>query len=66
MKSNHSARRIVRMRIMLLFLALMMVMVIEFALGGVLVARFGQATALRTDVVQTPNVSLGDVFAAIP
>jgi hypothetical protein len=56
----------VRTRLVLLSLALVTVMVIEFVLGEVLVERLGQATALRTDEVQAPNVSLGDVLAGVP
>jgi hypothetical protein len=65
MKTNASARRILRIRVFLLCLALTLAVAAEFMLGESLVAGVGRATASQTDEVQAPNVSLGDVFNAI-
>jgi hypothetical protein len=66
MKTSRSARQIVKRRAGLLLVGLVMLIGFEFVLGEVLVARFGQATGLRTDQVQAPNVSLGDLLAGVP
>jgi hypothetical protein len=65
MKTNVSARRILRIRVFLLCLALTLAVAAELLLGESMVAGIGLATAIQTDEVQAPNFSLGDVFDAI-
>ena len=66
MKSNRLARRIVRIRLVSLSVGLVLVIAVEFVLGEVVAARLGQASAVRTDQVQAPNISLGEVLASVP
>jgi hypothetical protein len=66
MKTNRSARQIRKRRAVLLFVGLLMVIGLEFVLGGVLASRFGQVTALQTDQAEAPNAGLGDLLLGVP
>jgi len=63
MKTNPSARRLVRIRLILTFLAIVSVAGVEFAVGQSLATRIGQATAHQTGQTQSSNLTLGDLMA---
>ena len=65
MKTKLCVRRVAGDRILLLCLALAVSLIAELALGEALAARCGRATAVYTETVQAPNLSLGEVLAAI-
>ena len=58
MKTNPSARHLVRIRVMMVCVALAAIVGLEFYLGAFLAARIGQTTARQTDSPAAPNVSL--------
>ncbi len=64
MKTNPSARRIMKSRSLIFCLAIAGLVAVELSLGTSLMAHFGQLTVCQTDGAQAPNVSLGDMFAA--
>ena len=64
MKTNRSARRIVRIRGIVMCLALVGMVGISFWSGASLAARVGQATARQIDSPATLNVSISDLMAA--
>ena len=64
MKTNRSARRIVRIRGIAICLALGGMVGIAFSLGESLAVRVGQTTTQQTEVPQAPNGSLADLIAA--
>jgi hypothetical protein len=64
MKINASARYLVRIRVIIICLAIAAVAGIEFWVGESLAARIGQTTALQTDSPPAPNVSISDLMAA--
>jgi hypothetical protein len=63
MKTNIVARGLVRIRVIVICLALIGLVGVEIRLGESLAARFGQITAPQTENPQAPNVSLGDLMA---
>ncbi len=65
MKTNSFARRILKIRGIVLALAIVGMVGVEFGLGESLAARFGHTTARQTDNPQAPNVSIGDAVAAV-
>jgi hypothetical protein len=64
MKTNRSARWMVKIRVSLLCLAVAAIAGIEFQLSGSLVSRFGQITASQSDIQPVPNVGIADFVAA--
>ena len=66
MKTNRSALWIVRIRGIMLGLALVGMVGIAFCFGESLAARFGQTTVAQTEGAPAPNVNLGDLLAAAP
>ena len=64
MKTNRSAVWIVRIRGIMLSLALVGMVGIAFTFGEYVAMRFGQATAFQAGYTQAPNVNLGDLLAA--
>ncbi|MGO8929183.1 MAG: hypothetical protein ACLQU3_20140 [Limisphaerales bacterium] len=64
MKTNRSARRLVRIRGIMLGLALVGMVGVAFWLGESLAARIGQSTAHQTDSPAAPNFSISDLMAA--
>ena len=64
MKTNHSARRLVRIRVVLFCLALAAIAGGEFRIGESVAALFGQVTSRQAEFPQAPNVSLADLMAA--
>jgi hypothetical protein len=64
MKTNASARDLVRIRAIMLGAALAAIVGLEFFLGESLTERIGHTTARQTDSPATPNVSISDVMAA--
>jgi len=66
MKTNPSARRLVRIRIVIICLAIAAIAGIEFWAGESLAARIGETTALRTDSPTHPNVNISDLMAVAP
>jgi uncharacterized membrane protein len=64
MKTNRLALWIVRIRGIMLGLALIGMVGVAFWFGESLAARFGQTTAPQTEGAQAPNVNLGDLMAA--
>ena len=64
MKTNASARYLVRIRVITLCAALAALVGLEFSVSESLAARVGQTTARQTDSPATPNVSISDLMAA--
>jgi hypothetical protein len=64
MKTNASARYLVRIRVITLCAALAALVGLEFSVSESLAARFGQSTARQTDSPAIPNVSISDLMAA--
>ena len=64
MKTNSSARYLVRIRVIMVWAALAAVVGLEVYLGESLAARIGQTTARQTDSPAAPNVSISDLMAA--
>ena len=58
MKTNPSARHLVRIRVIMLSMALAAAVGLEFYLGASLAARIGQTTVHQTDSPAVLNVSL--------
>jgi hypothetical protein len=66
MKTNPFARGILRIRAIVLCLAIVGLAVAEVVVGSSLGARYGQYTTVQTHAPQAPNLSLGDLMAAAP
>jgi hypothetical protein len=66
MKTNSFVRGILRIRAILLCLAIVGLVVAEVGFGQSLAARFGQYTATQTQAQQAPSLSLGDLMSAAP
>ena len=66
MKTNPFARGVLRIRAIVLCLAIVGLAVVEVELCESLSARFGQYPAAETQVTQAPRLSLGDVMGAVP
>ena len=64
MKTNPSARRILKIRGIVMCLALVGMVGIAFWLGQTLATRVGQTTPPQTEGPQAPNSSLADLLAA--
>jgi hypothetical protein len=64
MKTNASARYLVRIRVIMVCAALAALVGLEFSLSQSLAARIGQTTARQTDSPATPSVGISDLMAA--
>lgn len=64
MKTNRSARRIVKVRDIALCLAFIGMAGVAFSLGRSLAVRVGQTSALQAEVPQAPRGSFADLIAA--
>jgi hypothetical protein len=64
MKTNASARYLVRIRVIMVCAALAAIVGLEFSLSQSLAARVGQTTARQTDSPAAPTVSIADLMAA--
>jgi hypothetical protein len=64
MKTNVSARYLVRIRVIMVWAALAAVVGLEFYLSESLAARMGHTTAPQTDGPQAPSVDIADMMAA--
>jgi hypothetical protein len=64
MKTNNSARRLVKIQDIMWAVALAIIFGLEVYLGAFLASRSGHATALQTDSPAIPNVSISDLIAA--
>ena len=64
MKTNASARYLVRIRVIMVCAALAALVGLEFSLSQSLAARIGQTTARQTDSPATPSVGISDFMAA--
>ena len=64
MKTNASARYLVRIRVIMVCAALAAIVGLEFSLSQSLAARVGQTTARQTDSPAAPSVSVADLMAA--
>jgi len=64
METNSSARWFVRIRGIVLCLALVGMVGIAFWSGASLATRVGQTTAPQTESQQAPNLNLGDLMIA--
>ena len=65
MKTNSFARGILRIRAIVLCLAVVGLVLAEFGLGESLTMRYGLNSASQTGGPQAPNVSLADAMAAV-
>ena len=61
MKTNSFVRGILRIRAIVLGLAIVGLAGVEVGVGELLAARFGHCTASQTQDPQAPNLSLGDL-----
>jgi hypothetical protein len=66
MKTNSFARGILKIRVILLSLAIVGLAVVEVGLGESLAARYGQYSAAPTQAQQAPSLNIGDLMAAAP
>ena len=66
MKTNSFARGILRIRAIVLSLAIVGLAVAEVGFGGSLACRYGHYTAAQTQAQQAPSLSIGDFMAAAP
>jgi hypothetical protein len=66
MKTNSFARRILRIRAIVLCLAIVGLAVVEVGLGESLVVRYGYFNAVQSQAQQAPGLSMGDLMAAAP
>ena len=64
MKTNPSARRLVRVRVVSLWLAIAAIAGLGFSLSESLASRVGETTARQNASAPAPNVSLSDLMAA--
>ena len=64
MKTNASARYLVRIRVIMICAALAAIVGLELSLSESLAARIGQTTARQTDSPPAPSVSIADLMAA--
>jgi hypothetical protein len=64
MKTNATARYLVRIRVIMVCAALAALVGLEFSVSESLAARFGQSTARQTDSPTAPNVSISDLMGA--
>ena len=64
MKTNSSARYLVRIRVIIVCAALAIIVGLEFSLSQSLAARIGRTTARQTDSQAAPSVSVADLMAA--
>jgi hypothetical protein len=66
MKTNSFARSTLRIRAMVLCLAIVGLAVAEVGFGESLAARYGDYTAAQTEAPQASSQGLGDLMAACP
>ena len=66
MKTRSFVRGILKIRAIVLCLAIVGLVVAEVGFGQSLAARFGQYTAAQTQAPQAPSLSLGDLMSAAP
>jgi hypothetical protein len=64
MKTNASARYLVRIRVIMICAVLAAIVGLELSLSQSLAARIGQTTARQTDSPTAPSVSIADLMAA--
>lgn len=64
MKTNASARYLVRIRVIMVCAALVALVGFEFSVSEALAARIGQTTARQTDSPAAPSVSISDLMSA--
>jgi hypothetical protein len=64
MKTNASARYLVRIRVIAVCAALAALLGLEFSVSESLAARIGQTTSRQTDGPQAPSVGIADMMAA--
>jgi hypothetical protein len=64
MKTNASARYLIKIRVIMVCAVLAAIVGLEFSLSASLAARIGQTTARQTDSPATLNVSISDLMAA--
>jgi hypothetical protein len=65
MKTNRSARKIRKLRIAILCLAIAVLAGVEVSVGQSLAARFGQTAVRQTQGPQAPNVDLSAMMVAM-
>ena len=64
MKTNASARYLVRIRVIMVCAALAAIVGLELSLSESLAARIGQTTSRQNDGPQAPSVGIADLMAA--
>jgi hypothetical protein len=64
MKTNPSARYLVKIQRIMVCVALAAIVGLEFYLGASLASRIGQTTACQTDTPAAPDVNIWDLMAA--
>ena len=65
MKTNRAARKIRKLRIIMICLFIATLVGVEFVVGESLAVRFGQTTIHQTEGPQAPNVDLGALMATM-
>ena len=66
MKTNSFARSILKVRGIMLGLAIFGMVAAELGLGESFATRLGQTTARQSECPQVPSLSFGDLMAAAP
>jgi hypothetical protein len=66
MKTNSFVRGILRVRALVLCLAVVGLVVVEVGWGESLASRYGQYTGAQSQAQQAPNLSLGEWMSAAP
>ena len=64
MKTNPTARRIIKARFVGAYLAIVALAVMDLGLYESMVARIGRTNGTRSDVPQAPSVSISDFMGA--
>jgi hypothetical protein len=64
MKTNSTARRIIKARLVGTCLAIVALAVVDLGLYKSMVGRIGQTTGIRSDVAQAPSESISDFMGA--
>jgi hypothetical protein len=64
MKTNSTARRIIKARLVVMALAIAGLAVIDLGLYESMASRIGQTTGTQSDVPQAANMSISDLMGA--
>lgn len=66
MKSNTFARNVVKVRVIILGLAIVSLVTSEVGLAGSVVQRSGHLSSVSVKTCEAPSMSIGEILAAAP